>query len=598
MKQFKQLAALFLAFALVIGLFSQPTVVYAEETLVDTDLATDKVSVNYENERLEVTKTKGETVYYTVKWAEKSHAKTYWDEAYNESDTKALIDFSNVSAAKEVIFFLTTDKDKKPIEIKIAAQETALIVDFSGVANTTVKSKVKVENDWTDLNAETAGYKSFKPNSSNPWTYGFLNVAVGKGKDVKALTADEAKTYLQFRKGTTGQWQSITALDVRKYVAYGAQITFRIKPVNNPSVSTGSALVNLGRASKEVKVTYKKQANAPKVTINGVTKEIKLTKTHEYRVFNVSGSSITYGDWIKVADNHMDGKKVDKIYLKSLVSASGSAWNYNENNKGQGMQVRNAASDKGVASKIATIKLNQATTPSVTTGGSLEFKLAKSTTYDKGIIAKNTNGATGSAIQVAVVSGSSFDVNNTKEVKWITIAPGKYTTIAGTALKTGDTIIYRNATIKDNAKTSANEFVVSSDYDTYAYKSKLPLEEQTFTIDKAEATATVTGASPSAILKDGGNTIEVTSVTPSAITVALEATTKNIPDGAFKVVCVDAVTDSAKVITATKIKLVPVGGVKSDNAKLKLTVAEDATTGIFRITADGKNYYVTVTLKK
>lgn len=596
MKQFKQLAALFLAFALVIGLFTQPKVVYADETLITTDLASDKVSVNYENERLEVTKAKGETVYYTVKWDEKSHAKTAWEEAFDESDTKAFIDFSNISAAKELSFFLTTETEKKPIEVKIAAQETALNVDFSGIANTTTKSKVKVENDWTELNAETAGYKSFKPNSSNPWTYGFLNVSVGKGDKVKALTAEEAKTYLQFRKGTTGQWQSITALDVRKYVAYGAQLTFRIKPVNDPSVSTGSALTNLGRASKEVKVTYKKQANAPKITINGVNKEIKLAKTHEYRVFNSSGSSITYGDWVKVADNHMKDNKIEKICLKSLKSASGAAWDYNENDEGQGIQVRIAASDKGVASKVATIKLNQAVTPSVTTGGSLEFKLVKSTTYDKGIIAKNTNAASGPSIQVAVVSGSSFDVNNSKEVKWITIAPGKSATISGTVLLTGNDIIYRNATIKDNTKTAANEFVVSSDYGTYSYKSKLPLEEQTFTINKAVASATVSGASPSAILKDGGNTIEVTSATPSSITVDLEATTKNIPDGAFKVACVDGATDSAKVITATKIKLTP-DGIKSDTAKLKLTIAEDATTAIFRITADGKNYYVTVTLK-
>lgn len=602
MKQLKQLTALFLAFALVIGVFSQPTVAYAEESLAKTDLTSDKVAISYTEERLKVTKTAGETVYYTLKWTETTHAKTAWEEAYEESDILASIDFSNVSASKIVNIFLTTDTDKEPLKIELKAQETALYVDFSGIASTTEKSKVKVAQDWTDMNAITKGYKSFNPTSENPWTYGYLNVSVGKLKP-QAITASEAALYLQFRKGATGAWQDFEDLDVRKYAAYGAQLTFRIRPYDNPSVSTGSALANLGRASKEVKVTYKKQANAPKITINGVNKELKLVKTQEYRVFTTSGSSVSYGPWMTVAANHMTGTKVNKVYLKDLYIASGTAWSYKENTAGQGLQVRIAASAKSTASKVTTIKLNQATTPTATTDGAIVFGLVSKTTYDKGITAKNTNATTGSSIQVAVVSGSPIDVNDTKVVKWVTILPGKTATISGTVLKTGNNIIYRNATAKDNTRTSANEFVVSSEYGTYEYKTKLPLAEQTFAISNPVISATVVGATRSAIVTAtaGAYEVEVTTTTNGAFTVALTVATTNVVDCTPVIACVAEATDSSASGTAsTKVKLLTDGGIKSGAGKLKITVTADATTEtkIYRVTTDGKKTYVTVKFTK
>ncbi|MDD5934741.1 MAG: hypothetical protein PUC65_04115, partial [Clostridiales bacterium] len=357
MKQFKQLAALFLAFALVIGLFSVPTVAYAEEKLEETTLSESNVTVDYVTEEIVVTKDAKDSIYYTTKYAEKNHAKTEWDTAYVVAATGAAIDFSNTAANKKITYYLTNDITKKPIEVNINPQETTLVVDFSGVAKTTVKSKVKVEADWTGINALTAGYTKFNPTNSNPWTYGFLCASI-KDADKKAvaLTKDQVQKYLQFKKGSAGAWKSVTELDVRKYAANGAQLYFRIAPTND-EVASGSAL-RLGRASKEVKVTYKKQAKAPKLTIKGDTKQVSLTKTMEYRVGTATGGATVFGSWIKVADHHMNGTKVKTTYLKDLLTASGAPWNYDESEAGQVIQVRTAATDKAVASKINTVKLN------------------------------------------------------------------------------------------------------------------------------------------------------------------------------------------------------------------------------------------------
>ena len=105
MKQFKQLAALFLAFALVIGLFSVPTVAYAEEKLEKTTLSESNVTVDYVTEEIVVTKDAKDSIYYTTKYAEKNHAKTEWDTAYVVAATGAAIDFSNTAANKKITYY-------------------------------------------------------------------------------------------------------------------------------------------------------------------------------------------------------------------------------------------------------------------------------------------------------------------------------------------------------------------------------------------------------------------------------------------------------------------------------------------------------------
>ena len=579
MKKFRQLAALFLAFAMVIGAFSTPKVVKAEEDLTDTTLAASAVKISYVEERLEVTKAKGETIYYALKYNDKSHTKTVWDEAFEDSDTKALIDFSNTSAAKDVKFFLTNDTEKKPIEITVKAQETTLAVAFSGTAETTDKSKIKVENDWTNLNKKLS---AFSTSAAEPWANGYLNVTLGKGKEAKALTPEEV-TKLEFKKGATGKWQSITALDLRKFTAQGAQLYFRIAATDTPQVISGAAIT--GRSSKEVKVTFTKQANAPKVTIDGTTKEIKLAKTQEYRV-GVNGS---YSSWVKVADNHMsaDGKKVNKVYLKDLLTVtSGSAWGYSESKANQSIQVRTAASEKAVASKITTVKLNAVATPSVGTGTSITFTLEKGTTYDKGIKVVNSTGA---AIQVAVVSGSSYDVN-AKTVKWTTVKAGeKGAIISGKELEKGDTILTRTVAVKDDAKTAANEFKVSSGVAEYKYKDKHPLSTQTLAVSVAASQPLA--ASASAITAVSGSAYVVTVTNPSsgsAITIGLDVATTHIADGTPKVEVVS--TES------TAVKLVADGGIKSNSGKLKITITKDAKAAVnnYKVSIDGHTAYVTV----
>lgn len=596
MKQFKQLAALFLAFAMVVGVFSVPTVAYAAEKTSVT------AKVNYETEEIEVPKSANQTIYFTTKYNTKNPASTVWDEAYVQTATKASIDFSNV-AAKGGTYYVTDDIEKEPLDVKIQAQESTLAVAFSGVANTTAKSKIKVQANWEDVSKVMAGYSN---DLKNPWTYGFLCVAVkGADKSYVKVSADEVKNYLEYKVGATGKWKSITTLNLKKYIAAGAQLYFRIKGTND-TVTSGSALTLLGRTSKEVKVTYTKQANAPKLTIKGDTKQVALTKTMEYRVATTSGDSIEYGNWISVKDNHMttDGKKVNTVYLKDLLKASGSAWSYDESTAGQSIQVRTAATDKAVASKVRTIKLNAVPTPSVSTSSGISFELVKNTTYDKGI--KVTNNATAGAIQVAVVSGDStkINLNDTKTVKWTTIAANsakgaKSTIIKGTALEAGDRIIYRYATVKDNTKTAANEFMVSSKAVEYDYKKNLTLAVQSLTPGTVSVS---TGKDIVTVEATTGNAINVVyTSTPGAVKFTVELLGTNIADKSavkldgVKAETADAATDISKEIVAKSSAMTS----GKATVTFELTGASvDKKSKIFRVTTDGFTAYYTVNVSK
>lgn len=590
MKKFKQLAALFLAFAMVLGVFSTPMVAKAA-----TDLTEGDVKIAYTNERLEVSKSDGDVIYYTMKYNATSPASTVWEEAYEDSKTKAFIDFSSTPATKDVVFTLTKDPTAttiKTITVTVKAQEKTLAVTFSGVAHTSLTSKVKADNDWTDLNNEITAFKNF---TSEPWSYGYLTVTTGD-KTKTVMTASDAALYLEFRKGNTGSWQDLKDLDVRKYTAYGAQLYFRIKAVDvnaATKVASSASITNLGRTSKEVKVTYAKQANAPKVAINGATKEIKLAKTQEYRVACTDDS--VKGDWISVATKHVgtDGK-VKKVYLKDLLVASGQTFEYHEDKATQSIQVRTAATEKAVASKITTVNLNEVATPDVGSGTAITFKLVKATSYDKGITVTNS---TGQAIQVAVVSGSSYDVNDTKTVKWISVKAKGAVTISATELKKGDIILTRTAEIKDVAKTPVNEFKVSSIAQTFNYKEDLKPLSQTFAVSNPTIEPSTVSASAIVAASGSAYTVTVTNTTtPSAITVKLAVATTNVADASS--VKIECVTSDLNATTAVGlVKLVADGTITSNAGKLKITIGKDAKASdsrTFRVTVDGYKAYITV----
>lgn len=295
----------------------------------------------------------------------------------------------------------------------------------------------------------------------------------------------------------------------------------------------------------------------------------------------------------------MVGTKVNTVYLNDLLKSPTETWDYKEGNAGQGIELRNVATSKTIASKTASVVLNKATAPTVGSGAAIQFQLVKSTTYDKGIKVLNTST---SPAQVAVVSGGSFDVNQSTQVKWVNVSAGKSITLNGAMLAKGDIIIARTATIKDNPKTTTDEFVVSSHYEEYKFKTELPLLLQKFVVSTTPTvTSSVVGVTPSAIVV-GTSPYEVTvtnTASPSAITVVLDVTTENIAAGTPKIACVTAAYDAASVITTKKVKLLTAGTFTASAGKLKITIAQDAIaeTKIFQVTIDGKKSYITVNFK-
>lgn len=541
MKLRRQLECVFFVFTLVLSVLAVPTTTYAADSVKSSLTAV----VNYITEEIEVTKKKEmQTIYYTDKY---NGEKTVWEEAYIESDTKASIDFSYASSSKGLTISVTEDTKKEPVAVTVEARLNRFGASLSGTVVTGDGGSI-VANDWTAINKLMTCISDV-----NKWEYGFLCFYIGKGSKTVPLTASNVSQYVQYKKGVTGEWHSILDLNLNKYAAKGATLYFRVRPVNNVA---SSGELELGRASKEVRIKYVKQANAPKISINGSDKKISLAKTMEYRV-SINGKQ--FGEWVKVADAHMTGTRVNIIYLKDLKTAvSGPIWAYSENNADQKIQVRVAATAKKIPSKITTISLNAATTPSVDAKAGIEFTLVKATTLDQGIMVTNHASGVASTIEVAVIPGETTNLTS-RTVKWTTIKAGKSAVIKKSVIDKGDRIVYRTSSIKDDVKTTANEFTVSSEVGTLLKKDFPTPLSQLLTLSNASATYEKT--QPSAMIQasieasgSGYKLIVAKPALESEVTVTIDAAVVNIADQAAVKATASGANHSGISVSGAKIK--------------------------------------------
>jgi len=261
---------------------------------------------------------------------------------------------------------------------KIKAQTPAIKVAFVNKNAASATNKLPAYTATDVVGSTEAGYLLFYKQGATKNTF----VVVTPGA-------------VSFRYDNGHKFYEASDLNAKlaKYLAKGATLLFsEAKAGANPNNTTW--------ATAETKYKYAAQKTAPNVKL-GIDHLVPLKSGQEYRIVDASNTS-KKSEWMSVDDNHAtekDGKKkVNKVYLEQLI-VSGSAMsafaNTDKTLKASAvaggnvkLQVRTAASAKGVASRVySTVVTQKAIDTNTASTASIEYAVA----YDKtkGIKVKN-----------------------------------------------------------------------------------------------------------------------------------------------------------------------------------------------------------------
>ncbi|MBP5304473.1 MAG: hypothetical protein J6Z02_01345 [Lachnospiraceae bacterium] len=268
----------------------------------------------------------------------------------------------------------------------------------------------------------------------------------GKGTDMKVVTPsfisfrvdgtyfyDEVlNNVAQLDYSTDGKHGSKTFIDTLSRAMNGKGTTLLFTQGKGSSqVTTDKDQVGWPSA-KEAKYKFTGKKTAPTVKL-GVDHLVPLKSGQEYRIVDASDTS-KKSDWVAVDDYHVTEtggkKKVNKVYLEDLiVTGSGITGDWVADKKltatalatgNVKLQVRTAASAKGVASKIYSAVVSM---KAIDANVSSTASIAYTVPYDKtkGVTIKNTSGKdieyTLTATTAAVLAGKWKSIKADKDVK-------------------------------------------------------------------------------------------------------------------------------------------------------------------------------------
>ena len=355
---------------------------------------------------------------------------------------------------------------------------------------------------------------------------------------------------------------------------------------------------------KEAKYKYAAQKNAPTVKLD-ITHVVPLKAGQEYRIFNASSKK--YSDWVSVDTAH--GKvennkvKVGKILLEDLIVTKGAVAAANAIEDGfitaagkldpaalatgnVKLQVRTAASAKGVASKIYSVVVTQAaigtaaSTASINGAAGAELTVSYKKAYDatSGLVIKNNN-TTDNYEVCFLTSGASVTATD----KWTTVKAGKSVEVKSLKNKSGDA--YTNFLVRKVGDKKKG--ILSSNYHTYAI-ADVVVTTQTIP-EAANANLTITGVSGAAVTVTTAGAVTVTLPKAAASGAAIEE--KSIEVTVSGVGTPGTLKWSSK--GANKAFTVPVPTYANNKVTFKFAVKKDTTTGDsgeYKCAVEGLNF--------
>lgn len=521
------------------------------------------ITIDHTNEEIRIAVQPGATILYC------DAKKLDWMEAITMtegSNTVAVIDISWINRSKEFILgFKDASKTANDamIQINLRPREESLKAGLSGqsvLIDKVVNKPLEVV------------YPSTYTIDSVCKEYGYVYFYTGSGYAARYY---EEYDNIEWKNGSDGEWRNFDELNPALYANKGASLYFRIKSSGEEKLTSsvdtqGVYVTNGAPAGKEVRLSYTKLTNAPKVVLDGSDLTVGLRAGYEYRI-------LPDGNWINVVDAHANTLgRIEPVSLYSLYTA----YDVKDSSKNEkfpfqyqkfDIEVRIAATSKKPSSNIFDINV---IAPQATQTTGIDITYALPYSKESGIMFSNSNP---DSYQVALISSKycggvgSFDASKVDytDVRWYTVKSGtkekpSSVKIPG-SIYTGKNeidqpiLIYRIAPVKESktvkqviaskavAVNLPTEVVQTA---TDSVQSKVELVQGTVVEGKIEVTTTniLVGATPkiSAPKKPTGVTITADKVKT---------------DGKFTITV--KISSSAKVVDSYKFT-VTIEGVKKE----------------------------------
>ncbi|MCH5272768.1 MAG: hypothetical protein J1E35_03770 [Lachnospiraceae bacterium] len=446
MKIIRKLALVF--GALTVSLLCAPK--SAEAAGNATMLPDSSIKVDYQYESMEVTGGGNKVIYYS----DNVNAAT-WMSMPVGADGKAVFDISWVKPGTTTRIYLKGDKDSLVTARYIEAEEK-LSVKFVGDISAA---------DVVDIEAWKKVYGNY-PSFSNETGYVLFFTKRGG-----AETAFFDVNQIEWKKGTTGNWQPFQKLNLAQMNAKGITLYFRIKAVNDADTADG---MSGKRYSSEARLLVQKKSAAPTVNVNNAAMtvairnglEYSLNKKDWYLVPAYASSSTSDVVSVPVVDfdlfpttNHRVSAIAVPLILgvgtnakidKSLVAANPGKYTCETNEAGEAtgiyVYVRTAASELRSASEIKEVVIPfSASDPDVTNDITITYQNTKAGNSGV-VVTNNTSSADSVDYQYAIVSDpDNMTPEELSEVKWSTLKAGKTVKISSTKAVLGSYFIFRVA---------------------------------------------------------------------------------------------------------------------------------------------------------
>lgn len=448
-----------------------------------TMLPDTSIQVDYEYEEMEVTAGQNKVIYYS----DNANA-TVWEEAEAGADGKAIFDISWVKPGLTTRVYIKGDKDTLVTARYIKAQEklTAEFVgDISAADVVDIEKWKKVYEKYSAFTSET-GYILFFTKNGGAETAYF---------DVENI---------EWRKGTSGNWQPFERLNLGQMNAKGATLYFRIKAVNDADTQDG---VSGKRYSSDAKIFLQKTAAAPTVNVNNAAMSLSIRNGMEYSLNdkdwflvptyskNATGNemSVPVQDFdvlpttnqrvTTVAVPLVLGTSANRKIDAALVTENPGKYQVEKNEAGEMtgiyVYVRTAAGGRKSASKTEKVLIPFAKSdPNVAKDITVAYQNTKSGTGGV-MLTNNTSAADGVNYQYAIVDDpDNLTAEELSELKWSTLKAAKTIKVSSSRALTGQYLIFRVAAEGKNELPSAYEkypYQIQYDKVTYAAISNTSL---------------------------------------------------------------------------------------------------------------------------
>lgn len=548
MKNFKRKLAGLLVFAMVLGIMAPGVVAQAAEESAtfefQPDYAKEEVTLVHPSSvaAIRYGEVKGDTV--TDKEKEK------FDEVdVKENSTGTSIDISWV-------------KKNKPASIAFQYKETenGEWQDVPGLfttptQTTTIKVALSPSSSTAILSTKEARQIADGMATGSKDT-GYIIVYDAKSKETPVVITPSS---IMWKKGASGTWQEMSKLtsNLNKFKAKGATLYFQVKDSET------------AWPSKEVKFSYKKQANAPKIKTDVSKYTLGLKLDQEYSLDKKNWISVK--DALKNAGLAEDSKGLKKLTLEHIIPSSAAVTVAGiQEGKTVKLYVRTVKANT-VPSKNCTVTLKASTFAGIVSEAGL------SVSYDsekEGWAITNTSNV---AYEYAFTETTTGAVD-VSDVKWIKIAAKKddkvkpvMVTEKNADKAKAEAIVIRVAGIKGKAATKNAKAIEERLASKYVPVDLVELKANGATVI---SNAAVVGNTSFSAVKgaDGVYTVSGTAVSGKSVDVTVEIEMANLSTFVTKITADKKVGE----VAAAKVVVVESGKITDSKAKITITIPADA----------------------